>query len=146
MNAADREVLRDAAAHAGLASFEVDRFCSEVERRLEKGEAEYRDHPYTLRSFPECEEEAIEEQADAGGWTSLALRLLAQDVEDGFPADEAELVRLHALQGVAQAQQAAISFREAVRHYREYEHEIQRSEPDEPPISCQDERLSLTSD
>lgn len=137
MTEAEKEVLREAAVHAGWPRQEADRFCEQVEQRLRKGAEEYGELAYLDRTFPECELEAIEEQHDAGGWSSLALRLLDRDVERGFPADVAELIRLRVLEGVGGAQRSARSFMEAIELWQEHTAEIQTPQPPPPPpVSC----------
>jgi len=140
MSPGERELLEAVARNAGLSAPEVGQFLSEVERRLEMGATEYGEYGYLRRSFSELVGgEAREEQHDAGGWSSLGLRLLEGDVANGFPSDQAEIVRLHVIHGVALALQSAREFAQAVRHYDEYADQIQP--PPERPISCHDERL-----
>lgn len=137
MTEAEREVLREAALHNGLPRSEADRFCEFIEARLRKGAEEYGELGYLDRTFDECELEAIEEQHDAGGWSSLGLRLLDRDVEHGLDPEVAGLVRLHVLQGVAQAHQSARSFAEAIKLYKEHAGQIEPPAPlPSPPVSC----------
>lgn len=144
MSEAEREVLREAAMQAGYPRSAADRFCEQVEGRLRQGAEEYGELAYLGRSFSECELEAIEEQHDAGGWSSLALRLLDRDTENGFPPNVAELVRLQVLQGIAEAHKAAQSFTAAIQLYQEHEDAITPAENSAPPFSCLDERLELS--
>lgn len=141
----EREMVRELADKMGIPGSEIVRFCGQVDDRLSEAAEEYGELGYLDRSFTECEEEAIEEQHDAGGWTALALRLLERDIARGFPSGEAELIRLRALQGIVFAVQSERAFRGALDVYREYQEEIGSTDPPEPPIGCHDNRVDLTN-
>ncbi len=138
MTHAEREILEMAAHNAGLRPETLDPFIQEVEKRLRQGAKEYGEHRYLRRSFGECIREAVEEQHDTGGWTSLALLLLKRDVDQGFPSGQADLIRLKALNGVALAVQSAIELEEAAALHAEHAAQIHVITP---PVACGDDRL-----
>ena len=125
----EREFISEVAAHLGLPGGDVEEFRDQILDRLTKGEEEYEGRSLS-RPFGDLIREASEEQTDAGGWSSIALRALEADVEHGcLSRADADLIRFHVIEGTALALRSWQCYQDALALWDEQH----TTPPDIPP-------------